>query len=224
MSFVYIDSHYALINNSEDGDGGKDEDGDEKDGGVDGLCEHVVNRPYRPDKYEDLINKFNNYGIDYVEGNICVDIRRTTEGIIEEAVAEIDGFHCSDGTILRYGRVSIIFNVICVRSAVVRNKVTGTNFCEECFTKTHAPQSFDYIKKVLTDKNTLHGLTTCQKIIRVLQINKKTNGRPMSSRHIFEAGEPWELTTMTPYNSVCSRISDMAKKGEVKKNGSLYYL
>jgi sulfur relay (sulfurtransferase) DsrF/TusC family protein len=80
---------------------------------------------------------------------------------------------------------------------------------------------FETVKKVLNSKDEMYGLSTSQKIEYILV---KNQGKKLSASQIYDVGQPWDLKTFTPRNSVYARASSLHKTGLIKRDGLLYYV
>jgi hypothetical protein len=67
----------------------------------------------------------------------------------------------------------------------------------------------------------MFGLSTSQKIEYILI---KNTGKKLTSAQIYEIGNPWDLKTLTPRNSVYARASSLHKEGTIKRDGELYFV
>lgn len=182
-------------------------------------CENCHLNLMKVKNYEELEQLLIDYEYDYNSGEILIDVRY--DGNIEEALATPDKFVLtSDNKRIGYNEVHIPIRWFCKNKSVIEVK-DDKKYCKECFEKINKQMSFQRIKHILESKDETFGLSTSQKIEYILM---KNIGKKLSAAQIYEIGDPWDLKTFTPKNSVYARTSSLYKEGLIKRDGTLYFV
>lgn len=182
------------------------------------ICENSRMKYIKVSSHNDLISKLKEYNYDYNEEEILLDVKYN--GIVEEVLSTPKCLILtSDNTKINYNEINFMIKWYCGNKADIEY-IGDVKYCRECYEKKNQ-LSYDKIKEILESKNETYGLTTFDKIRYILY---KNIGSKLTSLQIYKMGEPWDLKTMTPRNSVYARLSIMYKNGDIKKEGNLYYI
>lgn len=182
-------------------------------------CENSHLNFIRVKNYEELEQLLIDYGYDYIPGQILFDVRYNSN--IEEALATYNKLILtSDNTKINYCDIQILIKWFCSSKAVIGVK-DDKKYCKECFENINKQLCFKKIKSILSSNDETYGLSTSQKIEYILI---KNPGKKLTACQIYDLGEPWDLKTLTPRNSVYARASTLYKSGIIKRDGILYFV
>lgn len=182
-------------------------------------CENCKLNLIRVKNYQDLVQQLSEYNYDYTPEKILIDVKYQSNQ--EEALVTPDSLTLtSDNAEVNFSDVQFIIRWFCSNKAVIEVR-DDKKYCKECFENTNKQLTIAAIKRVLDSKNEMYGLSTSQKIEYILVKNK---GRKLSAAEIYKLGDPWDLKTMTPRNSVYARASTLCQLGQIKRDGLLYYI
>ncbi len=206
MSYLIFSKLYTLIENDSNNLNNHEE------------CEHNYLNYIKVKNYNELETILTEYGYEFTPGEILIDVKN--KSYIEEALATPDSLILTiDNTEIAYSEIHFIIKKMCNNIPVI-NINYDKKYCKECFEKINKQLSFDEIKNILESKNEMQGLSTSKKIEYILVKNR---GKKLSASQIYNIGSPWNLTTLTPKNSVYARTSSLYKKGIIKGDGIFYY-
>lgn len=182
-------------------------------------CENYKLEQIKVKNYEELVSILDEYNYDYTPDEILIDVRYMSNK--EEALVKPDSLILtSDNTKIKYSDVQFLIKWFCSNKAVIDVK-DDKKYCKECFEKKNKQLPFDMIRKILETEDETHGLSTSQKIEYILIKNK---GKKLSAAQIYDLGAPWDLKTFTPRNSVYARASSLWQIGQIKREGTLYFI
>jgi hypothetical protein len=182
-------------------------------------CENCKLNSFKIEDYESLVEKLDEYNYDYTPEEILIDV--IYESNREEALATPESLTLtSDDTKIDYSEIKVLLKWFCSEKAVIEVK-DDKKYCKECFENTNKQITFAQVKKILDTKDEMYGLSTSQKIEYILVKNKD---KKLSAAEIYTLGDPWDLKTMTPRNSVYARASTLWQAGQIKRDGVLYYV
>jgi hypothetical protein len=200
MNFLVLSKIYKLIDDN------------------DNECENSYLKKIYVKNYEELEKTLIDYNYDFIPGEILIDVKYNDS--VEEALVKPDSLTLtSDNTDISYLKIQFFIKWFCSEKAVIQVK-DDKKYCKKCFEKIIGKQvKFEKYKSILESKNEMNGLSTSLKIEYILTKNK---GKKLSACQIYDIGNPWELTSFTPRNSVYARVSSLYKNGTIKRNG-LYY-
>jgi hypothetical protein len=199
MNYLVLSKIYKLVEDSQE-------------------CENCKLNLIKVENYHELVEKLDQNNYDYTPEEILIDVRY--ESNQEEALVTPDSLTLtSDDTIINYSETQFLIKWFCTNKAVIEVR-DDKKYCKECFENTNKQLTFAAIKKVLDSKDEMYGLSTSQKIEYILVKNK---GKKLSAAEIYDLGDPWDLKTMTPRNSVYARASTLWQAGQIKRDGVLYY-
>jgi hypothetical protein len=182
-------------------------------------CEHCKVEYIKFKNYENLVKKLDEYNYDYSPEEILIDVKYDSN--IEEALVSPDSLILtSDNTEIVYSETHFIIKWFCSNKAAIDVK-DDKKYCLDCFEQLNKQLSFDMIKKILDTKDEMYGLSTSKKIEYILV---KNLGKKLSAAQIYNIGNPWDLKTFTPRNSVYARASSLYQSGSIKRDGVLYFI
>jgi len=202
MNYLVLSKLYNIIENEEH------------------ICEHSKNELITVKNYKELEDTLISYNYDFTPENILIDIK-TGNSTTEEVLATSQSLSLvSDNKEISYQDTRFIIKWFCEKKAVIEVR-DEKKYCKECFEKLNKQQSFKKIKSIFDSKDEMNGLSTTQKIEYILI---KNIGNKISASEIFDIGDPWNLSSFTPKNSVYARLSSLYKKGSIKRDGIHYYI
>jgi len=182
-------------------------------------CENCKLCLVKVDNYNQLTEKLDENNYDYTPEKILIDIKYMTNQ--EEALATPDSLILtSDDTKINYSDAQFLIKWFCENKAVIEVR-DDKKYCKECFESVNNQLTYAAIKKILDSEDEMYGLSTSQKIEYILIKNK---GKKLTAAEIYDLGDPWDLKTMTPRNSVYARASTLWQASKIKRDGLLYYI
>lgn len=200
MNYLVLSKIYKLVND-------------------DSECECSKTHYFTLNNYDELIDKLNNFNYDYTPDKILIDVKYHNN--IEEALVSTESLILtSDNKEVKYNEIQFILKWYCPNTSVIEIK-DDKKYCKTCFENISRQLTFRAIKSILESEDEMNGLSTSEKITYILIKNK---GTKLSAAQIYELGDPWNLKTMTPKESVYARTSTLYKDGKIKKMGIMYYI
>jgi hypothetical protein len=182
-------------------------------------CENNQLIIVKANNYNELEKTLINHNYDYIPEEILISIKNGS--VTEEALARPNSLVLTcDDTIIEYPGTQFLIKKFCTEKAVIEVK-DDKKYCEKCFQKINKQVNFSKIKSILSSQDEMNGLSTSQKIEYILI---KNSGKKLSASQIYDIGEPWDLKTFTPRNSVFARTSSLFNNGIIKRDGVLYYV
>lgn len=203
MNYLVLSKLYKLIDNEEDNEI---------------MCENSKKITVNVESREELINVLEEHNYEYNPEEILMDSKNGsyTEEVL---VTPEKTILTSDSTETEIYKVNFLIVKYCKNSAAIEIKDDG-KYCEKCFVKKNKDLSFSRIENILRSKDETYGLSTSKKIEYILI----KNGIRLTASEIYSLGDPWDLKTFTPRNSVYARIASLHKYGSIKKDGLKYYV
>lgn len=94
-------------------------------------------------------------------------------------------------------------------------------YCKECFELQYDYLDINTIQDILLKIDPIFYLSTSKKIQYILLKNK---GFKMTAREIYKKGEPWNITGLTPLNTLTARCSTLFKGGYINKSDNMFFI
>jgi hypothetical protein len=189
------------------------------------ACETGSSKKISFTNYEELTNYLKKHDYDYEFKEFLIDVvykQNKEEALITESGESEDSENkiilTTDNTSVRYSDVKFVINNFCKNKADI-DVIGYKKYCEFCFNKENQI-TVEQTKKILATKNETHGLSTSEKIKYILA----KSPTELTGGEIYKLGEPWDLKTFTPKNSVLARISTLHKNKQISCKAGRYCL
>jgi len=209
MDFIRVNYQFELVNKSVE----------------DSLCFASVIKYLEVDNFEELRNILIKYG--YQTDTCEIFDAKVNNSVISEEVyvSSKDNqvtLTCDD-TKISYKYVKFIIKKFCQNQSVINIRDQGL-YCEKCYTRIANRLNYPNLEKIreylLDPGYKMSGLSVAKKIQFILKSSKL----PMSSKEIYETGIPWEISGITPFNTIAARCSTLYQNKIIKKTSTKYHL